>query len=81
MKQEYNLKNLKKRRGKVKADKSAAKVPISLRVDGSDLGSLKDEANRLGVPYQTLVSSILHQYINGDLIEKKTVEMLKKLKA
>lgn len=79
MKKEYNLKNLKKRSGKVKVDKSATKTPISLRLDGTDLSAFKDEAERLGVPYQTLVSSVLHQYINGELIEKKTVEMLKKL--
>jgi predicted DNA binding CopG/RHH family protein len=25
-----------------------------------------------GIPYQTLISGIIHQYIEGDLSEKKT---------
>ena len=81
MKKEYDLRKLKPRPGTVKVDKEAAKVPISLRVDGSDLSALKSEAERLGLPYQTYIGSLLHQYVSGELIEKKTVELLKKLKA
>jgi len=81
MKKEYSLKKLKPRPGTLKVDKEAAKVPISIRVDGAVLASLKSEAQRLGLPYQTYVGSLLHQYVGGDLIEKKTVEILKKLKA
>ena len=81
MKKEYDLKALKRRPGKVKVDPDAAKIPISLRLDGSVLGYFKTEAERLGMPYQTLVSSILHQYASGELIEKKTIDLLKKLKA
>jgi predicted DNA binding CopG/RHH family protein len=80
MKKEYDLTNLKKRPGKVRVDKSAAKIPVGLRLDGSDLALLKSEAERRGIPYQTLVGSILHQYLNEELIERKTVEVLKKLK-
>ena len=36
-------------------------------MSGRDLLSLKRKANRFGMPYQTLVSSILHQYVSGDL--------------
>ena len=81
MKKEYDLTALKKRPGKVKVDQEAAKVPISLRLDGSILSFFKSEAERLGLPYQTLVSSILHQYASGELIEKKTVDLLKRIKA
>lgn len=80
MKKEYELKNLKKRKTKIKVDKDAAKVPISLRVDGSILSELKDEAQRLGLPYQTFISSILYQYTNDELISRKTVKILKDLK-
>ena len=80
MRREYDLKNLKRRPGNVRVDKSAAKIPVSLRLDGSDLALLKAEAEKRGIPYQTLVGSILHQFLNGELIERKTVEMLKKLK-
>lgn len=81
MKKEYNLADLKKRHGKVKVDPEAAKIPISLRLDGSILAFFKSEAERLGLPYQTLVGSVLHQYASGELIEKKTVDLLKRIKA
>ena len=80
MRKEYDLRRLKRRPGKIKADKSAAKIQVGLRLDGSDLARLKSEADRLGIPYQTLVGSILHQYLNDELIERKTVEVLKKLR-
>ncbi len=81
MKKEYNLRTLKKRPGKPKVSAEATKVAIGLRLDGSDLALLKSEAERLGIPYQTLLGSIIHQYVNGDLVEKKTVALLKELQA
>ena len=75
MKKEYNLKKLKKRPDKVKVDKSATKLPISFRIDGSVLADIKTEAERLGIPYQTLISSILHRYINGALVDLKSVNI------
>ena len=65
----------------VKTDKEAAKVPISLRLDGGVLASLKTGAERLGIPYQTFIGSILHQFASGELVSKQTVELLKKIKA
>lgn len=79
MKKEYDLKKLKPRPGKVRFDNDASKVPISIRLDGGVLADLKSEANRLGIPYQTHVGSVLHQYVNGDLIQRKTVDLLKKV--
>lgn len=79
MKKEYNIRSLKKRAGKPRVSADAAKVAISLRLDGSDLAQLKSEAARLGMPYQTLLGSILHQYVSGDLVEKKTVTLLQKI--
>ena len=40
---------------------------INIRISGRDLLSLKRKANRFGMPYQTLITSILHQYVSGDL--------------
>ena len=81
MKKEYELSKLKRREKKVKSDKNAAKVPISLRLDGSVLAKLRDEAERLGLPYQTFISSILYQYVHGELVSKKTVDILKDFRA
>ena len=40
---------------------------IKIRMSGHDLLSLKRKANRFGMPYQTVISSILNQYVSGDL--------------
>ena len=48
---------------------------ISLRISSYDLEKLKEKACNEGVPYQTLINSILHKYINNRLFEKD--EMLK----
>lgn len=80
MKKEYDLKKLTKRRGIVKSDTAAAKMPISIRLDGSILAKLKSEADRLAIPYQTFIGSLLYRYINGDLIDKKALELAKQLK-
>lgn len=81
MKKEYDLKKLKKRPGKPKVDKDATKIPVSLRLDGIVLAQIKTEAERLGIPYQTLISSILHRYVNADLVDLKSLnidELIKK---
>ena len=80
MKKEYDLRRLKKRPGALKVDVSAAKTPISLRVDGSVLGALKTEAERQGIPYQTFIGSLLHRYVHGELVDKKTIEIAKHFK-
>jgi uncharacterized protein (DUF4415 family) len=78
MKKEYDLKKLKKRPGKVKVDPEAAKIPISIRLDGSILANLKTEADRLGIPYQTFIGSVLHRFVQGDLVDKTQTEARKK---
>src|SRR5439155_1124932 len=62
MKKEYDLKKLKRRPGTPKSDPEAAKIPISIRLDGSVLSALKTEAERLGIPYQTYIGSVLHRF-------------------
>jgi predicted DNA binding CopG/RHH family protein len=81
MKKEYDLRKLKPRTERVKVNRDAAKVAISLRIDGSVLAALKTEAEQLGLHYQTYIGSILHQYAEGYLIDRKTIGILKKLKA
>ena len=60
---------------------AAAKCAISIRLDGSILAALKSEAVRMGIPYQTLIGSLLHRYVGGELIERKTVEAAKRFKS
>jgi predicted DNA binding CopG/RHH family protein len=75
MKKEYNLDKLRKRQGKVKVDPDAAKIPISIRLDGSILADLRSEAERLGIPYQTMISSVLYRYVKGELVDPKAIDL------
>jgi predicted DNA binding CopG/RHH family protein len=50
---------------------------ISLRISAYDLDKLKEKAERIGIPYQTLINSILHKYVTNQLLEED--EMLKTL--
>ena len=40
---------------------------INLRVSGRDLMKLKSKAEETGIPYQTLVRSLIRQYANGQM--------------
>jgi predicted DNA binding CopG/RHH family protein len=57
--------------------KSAAKNTLlkdqrmNIRIAKRDLEGLKTRALEEGLPYQTLVSSILHKYVTGKLREKE----------
>ncbi len=42
---------------------------INIRLSSSDIKALKSKALEDGVPYQTLVSSILHKYVTGKLVD------------
>ena len=48
---------------------------ISLRIAEYDLEKLKEKAKNDGIPYQTLISMVLHKYITNQLLEKS--ELLK----
>jgi predicted DNA binding CopG/RHH family protein len=43
---------------------------VNIRMTERDLVRFKKTAFHEGLPYQTLISSILHKYINGRLAEK-----------
>ena len=43
---------------------------INIRISSRDLVALQRRASREGIPYQTLVSSILHKYVSGSLQDK-----------
>lgn len=43
---------------------------VNIRMAERDLVRFQKTAVHEGLPYQTLISSILHKYINGRLVEK-----------
>ena len=43
---------------------------VNIRISEKDLLDLQKRALREGMPYQTLISSVLHKYVNEMLTEK-----------
>ena len=43
---------------------------INIRISERDMIALQKRAIREGIPYQTLISSVLHKYVSGALTEK-----------
>lgn len=44
---------------------------VNLRVTERDFNLAHDRAREEGIPYQTLLSSVIHKYLSGRLIEKR----------
>ncbi len=42
---------------------------INIRISENDLSALQRRAAREGIPYQTLIGSVLHKYVSGFLKE------------
>lgn len=66
-----NLKQQKKTavdaaRNTLKKDKR-----INLRLSQKDYHEIQIKAVEEGIPYQTLISSIIHKYLNGSLLPKQ----------
>jgi predicted DNA binding CopG/RHH family protein len=51
---------------------------ISLRMSNFDLEKLKEKAEKEGIPYQTLITNILHKYVTNQLYDRE--EMIKSLR-
>jgi predicted DNA binding CopG/RHH family protein len=44
---------------------------VNIRVSSKDLEELQAIAVTDGIPYQTLMSSVLHRFVNGLLVDKR----------
>lgn len=44
---------------------------INIRISGKDLEALQKRALEEGIPYQTLIASVLHKYVSGRLQEQR----------
>jgi predicted DNA binding CopG/RHH family protein len=44
---------------------------INIRMSSKDLDQVQVIAAQEGIPYQTLVSSIIHKYVSGYLVERE----------
>ena len=72
-----NLEKEKERYKKIASNTLRKDKRINIRISERDLKELQKKALEEGIPYQTLVSSLLHKYINGRLIDANIIEQLK----
>ena len=43
---------------------------VTIRLYDHDLKGIQKKAMEKGLPYQTLLSGMIHQYVEGDLVER-----------
>jgi len=48
---------------------------VYIRITRKDLVSIQKKAMEEGVPYQTLISNLLHKFVNGGLVEKSRLRV------
>jgi predicted DNA binding CopG/RHH family protein len=44
---------------------------VNIRLSSGDLSDIQAKALEEGMPYQTLIASVLHKYVTGKLAERK----------
>jgi len=49
------------------------KKSISIRISEHDLNRIKEQSAAEGIPYQTLITSIIHKYLNGSLVDESAI--------
>lgn len=47
---------------------------VNIRLSSGDLSDIQVKALEEGVPYQTLIASVLHKYVTGRLVEQADPE-------
>lgn len=66
-----DLDSFKKRLMQAAAETTAKDYQINVRVSKRDAEALKTKALEEGIPYQELVTSILHKYVTGRIVERQ----------
>jgi len=54
---------------KIAANTLRKNARITLRISDNDLAQLKQKAAYKGLPYQTFIASVLHEYAAGHFVE------------
>ena len=73
-----NLEEEKERYRKYASNTLRKDKRVNIRISERDLMKIRKKALEEGIPYQTLISSLLHKYINGRLIDINMLEQLKR---
>jgi len=51
---------------------------INIRLSSHDLMGIQRKAAQRGIPYQAFISGLIHQYVEGDLVEEPQGQYRKK---
>lgn len=68
-------KPIRNQKGKIARFRAAAEATllkdkrVNIRISSGDLEGLQAKAAEEGVPYQTLMASVLHKFVSGRLVE------------
>ena len=66
-----NLEEWKTRLSRAATNTLTKDQRMNIRITKKDLQGIKLRAIEEGIPYQTLVASIIHKYLSGSLVERK----------
>ena len=47
---------------------------VNLRLNPEDVEKIRTKAKREGIPYQTLIGSVLHKYATDQLLDERAIE-------
>lgn len=68
-------KSVQAARAQIEAIRKEARV--SLRLNSTDVSRMREKAHQAGIPYQTLIASVIHRFATDQLVERKILEELK----
>ena len=60
----------KERLSEIAANTLIKNKRVNIRLSEHDLRAIQNKAIQEGLPYQTLISSLIHKYTNGLLVDK-----------
>ena len=46
---------------------------VNIRLTEHDLEQIRARAEREGIPYQTLIASVLHKFVNDELVDEREI--------
>ena len=64
-----NFAEMKKALMKAAAETAVKDMRINIRMAKRDISAIKSIALEQGIPYQTLIASILHKYASGQVVD------------
>ena len=54
-------------------EKARKRKNVNIRISEFVLDQLRQRAQREGIPYQTLIASVLHKYVTDQLVDEREV--------